>query len=68
MICKCYQWKPGCKIFLWQIRVLGGSPLPGYVDILVSLLPLVICERNTIFKIITSDSIYDNRKNSEVIF
>lgn len=46
----------------------GGSPLPGYVDILVSLLPLVICERNTIFKIITSDSIYDNRKNSEVIF
>ena len=47
---------------------LGGSPLPGYVDILVSLLPLVLCERNTIFKIITSDSIYDNRKNSEVIF
>ena len=63
VICKCYQIKPECRlnklvllcgkrsyeIFLWQMLVFGVSSLPGYANILVSLLPLVVCERGKCF-------------------
>lgn len=65
IICKCYQWEPECmvnqlvllcgkrsyEIFLWQMLVFGMSPLPGYANILLSLLPLVVYERKRVMEI-----------------
>ena len=77
VICKFYQICLECRgnkivllcgkrsyeIFLWQMLVFGISPLPGNINILVSLLPLVVYERKAIIEIISSKSIYDKRKN-----
>ena len=69
VICKCYQFKPECRInkllllcgkrsyeiFLFQMLVFGVSPLPGNVNILISLLPLVVYEKGKLKDIILND-------------
>lgn len=75
-ICKFYQiksrWRCNAfvllcgrrsyEIFLFQMLVFGVSPLKGYINIIISLLPLLVYERNAVFKIFSLKSIYDKRK------